>query len=124
MKNSFFVLLLIISASTAFAQPKSKEDSTTMPGFPVLRSYVAPDVVERAKKKFGRSLYCIEKTVAANCENSFLVGLIRNGRLTMQWMCDDPKMVLHLDRKNFLLNYIPCYVAIQLYKKGGWQEWI
>lgn len=101
MKNFFFVLILLMSANAIFAQSGSKADSTTMPGFPVLRSYVAPDVVERAKKKFGRPLYCIEKTTAANCQNSYLVGLIRNGRLTMEWMCDDPKMVLHRERKNF-----------------------
>jgi hypothetical protein len=75
-----------------------------MKGLPVLRSYVAPDVVERAKKKFGRSLYCIEKTIAANCQNSYLVGLLRNSRLTMEWMCDDAKMVLRVDEGGFINN--------------------
>jgi len=79
------------------AQNKKSADSigVTANGLPVLRSYVAPDVVERAKKKYGRSLYCIEKTTAENCQNSYLVGLIKNGSLTREWMCDDPKMVLH-----------------------------
>ncbi|MDB5208908.1 MAG: hypothetical protein JWR72_3983 [Flavisolibacter sp.] len=97
MKNLFIILLLSTIAATASAQ-NTKAADTTMKGFPVLRSYVAPDVVERAKKKFGRALYCIETSKAANCENSFLVGLIRNGRLSMEWMCDDPKMVLHVER--------------------------
>ena len=87
-------------AATASAQNKATDDSTTMKGLPVLRSYVAPDVVERAKKKYGRSLYCIETSKAENCENSFLVGILRNGRLNMEWMCDDPKMVLHIHQKD------------------------
>jgi hypothetical protein len=101
MKNLFIFLLLLIITTTASAQ-NTKAKDTTMKGFPVLRSYVAPDVVERAKKKYGRALYCMETSKAANCENSFLVGLIRNGRLTMEWMCDDPKMVLNIDRASFL----------------------
>lgn len=102
MKSCLIVLLLATLSTTASAQrPQTPDSNVTINGFPVLRSYVAPDVVERAKKKFGRSLYCIEKTLAANCENSYLVGLIRNGKLTIQWMCDDPKMVLHFNRTAF-----------------------
>ena len=96
MKNLVIFLLAIAITSTASAQnTKAADTSTTMNGLPVLRSYVAPDVVERAKKKYGRSLYCIETSKAENCENSFLVGILRNGRLNMEWMCDDPKMVMH-----------------------------
>jgi hypothetical protein len=102
MKNFLFFLLVTTIISSAAAQNKEVADSTTMKGLPVLRSYVAPDVVERAKKKYGRSLYCIETSKAENCENSFLVGLLRNGRLVMEWMCDDPRMVLHTDRTNFV----------------------
>ena len=100
MKNSFILLLLVVSATSASAQnTKAADTSTTMNGLPVLRSYVAPDVVERAKKKYGRPLYCIEKTQSDNCENSYLIGLIKNGKLTIEWLCDDPKMVWHY-RKN------------------------
>jgi hypothetical protein len=101
MKNLLIVLSFVLGATSASAQTKQAADSNaTMNGFPVLRSYVAPDVVERAKKKYGRSLYCIEKTTAgANCMNSYLVGLIKNGKLTTDWMCDDPKIALHVDRK-------------------------
>jgi hypothetical protein len=94
MKNLFIFFLATAITSTVSAQnTKAADTSTTMNGLPVLRSYVAPDVVERAKKKYGRSLYCIETSKAENCENSFLVGILRNGRLNMEWMCDDPKMV-------------------------------
>jgi hypothetical protein len=92
MKNLLFVLPLFATAS-ALAQNKPSADTTSINGLPVLRSYVAPDVVERAKKKYGRSLYCIETSKAENCENSYLVGILRNKRLNMEWMCDDPKMV-------------------------------
>ena len=102
MKNFLFFLVLLIVANTGLAQTKPATD-TTLPGFPVLRSYVAPDVVERAKKKYGRALYCIETSKAANCENSYLVGLIRNMRLSMEWMCDDPKMVLRINRSAFAM---------------------
>lgn len=92
--KSFFLLLLVTAITfTVAAQTKAAADDTTRKGFPVLRSYVAPDVVERAKKKYRRALYSIEKSAAANCQESYLVGLIRNGKLTMEWMCDDPKMV-------------------------------
>lgn len=97
MKNLLPVFLFVFAATTASAQSAQITDSTATKGLPVLRSYVAPDVIERAKKKYGRSLYCIEKTVAANCENSYLVGLIRNGKLSIEWMCDDPKMALRFD---------------------------
>ena len=101
MKNIFILLFFIAIASTQASAQTEKAKDTTLPGFPVLRSYVAPDVVERAKKKYGRPLYSIEKTLAANCENSYLVGLIRNGKLTMDWMCDDPKMVFHVPATGF-----------------------
>jgi hypothetical protein len=90
--KSFLTILIITATATASAQTKKAAD-TTLHGLPVLRSYVAPDVVERAKKKYGRLLYCIETSKAENCINSYLVGLLRNGRLNMEWMCDDPKMV-------------------------------
>lgn len=98
MKNLFLFLLLATGSLSVSAQLKTEADST-LKGFPVLRSYVAPDVVERAKKKYGRALYSIERSTAANCQNSYLVGLIKNGHLTMEWMCDDPKMVFLLNNK-------------------------
>lgn len=102
MKNLSFLFLLAILSATASAQDRQAADSNvTLKGFPVLHSYVAPDVIERAKKKYGRSLYSMEKSTAANCQNSYLVGLIRNRRLTMEWMCDDPKMVLRTGALNF-----------------------
>lgn len=109
MKNIFLYLFISSSTIVASAQDKGaatnssnqqvKEDiGTTIYGLPVHRSYVAPDVVERAKKKYGRSLYSIEKSAAENCQESYLVGLIQKGKLTMEWMCDDPKLVLHRER--------------------------
>jgi hypothetical protein len=92
MKNLLLLFFLLTGAS-AFGQMSQPADSSaTLYGLPVLKSYVAPDVVERAKKKYGRSLYSIEKSTAAGCQNSYLVGLIRNGHLTLEWMCDDPKI--------------------------------
>ncbi|HEY0039266.1 MAG TPA: hypothetical protein VGB71_01320 [Flavisolibacter sp.] len=106
MKHFIFFLLFTAGATAAFSQNKQAVDSSaTMKGLPVLRSYVAPDVVERAKKKYGRSLYCIETSKAENCENSFLVGLLRNGRLNMEWMCDDPKMVWENGNSNAVTRY-------------------
>src|SRR5688572_17442882 len=105
MKKIFFLLTLFV-ATTASAQSQQATDtSATLKGLPVLKSYVAPDVVERAKKKYGRPLYSIEKTQGVNCENSYLVGLIRNGRLSLEFMCDDPKMV-------FLYHQQPVIAAI------------
>ena len=104
MKNLFFLLVFIISAATVSAQTKQTPDSNaTLNGLPVLKSHVAPDVVERAKKKYGRSLYSIEKTLGVNCENSYLVGLIHRGKLTLEFMCDDPKMVFH--HKGAMFSY-------------------
>lgn len=94
MKNLFFLLLLTVVAATAPAQIPQIADTVAREGLPVLRSYVPPDVVHRAARKYGRSLYCIEKSTAANCQDSYLVGLLRGGAsLKMEWMCDDPKMV-------------------------------
>ena len=101
MKNLSFTLLFLAGSLTALAQNQPATDKalakdsigTTAYGLPVHKSYVAPDVVERAKKKYGRVLYSIEKSTAENCQESYLVGLIRNGKLTMEWMCDDPKLV-------------------------------
>lgn len=84
-------------------QPTKEDIGTTAHGLPVHRSYVAPDVVERAKKKYGRILYSIEKSAAENCQESYLVGLIQKGKLSMEWMCDDPKLVLH--RQNGRANW-------------------
>ena len=100
MKNLILVLLFASTAITSSAQSqvanndkqKQEDIGTTAYGLPVHKSYVAPDVVERAKKKYGRALYSIEKSTAANCEQSYLVGLISKGKLTMEWMCDDPKL--------------------------------
>lgn len=95
MKKLLLILLLAASLP-CFAQGKQTPDSNATPyGLPLLKSYVAPDVVERAKKKYGRLLYSIEKSTAADCQNSYLVGLIRNRRLSLEWMCDDAKMVWH-----------------------------
>ena len=110
MKNIFFLFIFSTVAFTASAQNGSinsgakaaaKEDiGTTAYGLPVHKSYVAPDVVERAKKKYGRALYSIEKSSAVDCEQSYLVGLIRNGKLTMEWMCDDPKLARRIIKSN------------------------
>ena len=110
MKKLFLIFLLTASATTAFSQNKqtadtsrAKEDiGTTAYGLPVHKSYVPEDAAERAKKKYGRALYSIEKTAAENCQNSYLVGLIRNGKLTVEFMCDDPKMVMHFIRPAFV----------------------
>ena len=102
MKNLLLLFIATSLAMTGLAQNTKATDTVSTNFSPVLRSYVAPDVVYRAQKKYGRSLYCIEKTLASNCENSYLVGLIRNGKLTMEWMCDDPKMVMLSSRKQFL----------------------
>jgi hypothetical protein len=95
--KSLITLLAICTFFQATAQNagKATTDSigTTAHGLPVHRSYVPADAAERAKKKYGRALYSIEKSTAADCRESYLVGLIRNGKLTMEWMCDDPKMV-------------------------------
>lgn len=107
MKNQLLLLLACFSVTISFAQSKQPADSNvTRHGLPVLRSYVAPEVVERAKKKYGRLLYCIETSKAENCQNSFLVGLLRNGRLNMEWMCDDPKMVYQPDHGHELIAIV------------------
>jgi hypothetical protein len=101
MKHLSIALLCLAASLTTLAQNTTATNSaqakdtigTTVFGLPVHKSYVAPDVVERAKKKYGRALYSIEKSTAENCQESYLIGLIRNGKLTMEWMCDDPKMV-------------------------------
>lgn len=99
MKNILLLPLLFIGAIACAQNAQAIDSNATLKGLPVLKSYVAPDVVERAKKKYGRSLYCIEKSTAADCQNSYLVGLIKNGRLTNEWMCDDPKMVMNLHKQ-------------------------
>jgi hypothetical protein len=97
MKNAFLFLCFLFFTAKIFAQNSTVPD-TTAKGLPVLKSYVAPDAVERAKKKYGRVLYSIEKSTGANCLQSYLVGLIRNGHLSLEWMCDDPKLASHSRR--------------------------
>jgi hypothetical protein len=114
MKNVLFVLFFAAASTTVAAQNSGTTanaanrlaDSigTTAYGLPVHKSYVPADAAERAKKKYGRALYSIEKSSANDCQESYLVGLIRNGRLTMEWMCDDPKMVWHRQPAN--LRYL------------------
>lgn len=107
MKSFVLVLFVAGLATGSFAQSvvnsgakeKTEDVGTTPYGLPVHKSYVAPDVVERAKKKYGRALYSIEKSTAADCQQSYLVGLIRKGKLAMEWMCDDPKLALYLGKK-------------------------
>ena len=109
MKKSFFAFLLAAGTLSATAQttattsgrPTLDTIGSTLIGLPVLKSYVAPDAVERAKKKYGRALYSIEKSTAENCIQSYLVGLIKKGHLTMEWMCDDPKMVFQINKTIF-----------------------
>jgi hypothetical protein len=95
--KSLITLLALGSFFQATAQntDKATADSigTTAHGLPVHKSYVPADAAERAKKKYGRALYSIEKSTANDCKESYLVGLIRNGKLTLEWMCDDPKIV-------------------------------
>ena len=93
MKSFLLALILATAALSASAQKtqsidsptlKNREDSTTINGLPVHKSYVAPDVVERAKKKYGRSLYSIEKSTAPDCQNSYLVCIILNCKLFIE----------------------------------------
>lgn len=107
MKNIFFPLLLTVVAA-ASAQLPQIADTVAREGLPVLRSYVPPDVVHRAARKYGRSLYCIEKSTAVNCQDSYLVGLLRGGgSLKMEWMCDDPKMVWQWNRRSVVHTATP-----------------
>ncbi|HEU4902864.1 MAG TPA: hypothetical protein VFT06_08730, partial [Flavisolibacter sp.] len=110
MKNVFLFLAFVTAAMSAGAQNAGTADSTkqstddigtTANGLPVHKSFVPPDAAERAKKKYGRALYSIEKSTAENCQQSYLVGLIKNGHLTMEWMCDDPKMVFNNRQRTF-----------------------
>lgn len=110
--KKLFLLILVAGTLSAPAQNAATTDSTkqamqdigtTANGLPVHKSFVPPDAVERAKKKYGRALYSIEKSTAENCQQSYLVGLIKNGHLTMEWMCDDPKMVLNTSKRTFSL---------------------
>ena len=106
MKNLLFLFCFTAVAAIASAQPPQIADTVARKGLPVLRSYVAPDVVHRAAKKYGRALYCIEKSTAANCQDSYLVGLLRGGgSLKMEWMCDDPKMVLRYNKASFSIAF-------------------
>jgi hypothetical protein len=110
MKKLFLFLTLATGALAVSAQTTNttsnttaKEDiGTTAYGLPVHKSYVPADAAERAKKKYGRALYSIEKTAAVDCLNSYLVGLIRNGKLTVEFMCDDPKMVKSITSPAFM----------------------
>lgn len=110
--KKLFLLILAAGSLSASAQNAATTDSTkqamedigtTANGLPVHKSFVPPDAVERAKKKYGRALYSIEKSTAENCQQSYLVGLIKNGHLSMEWMCDDPKMVLNTNRRTVSL---------------------
>ncbi len=98
MRNFLLLILVLIATLTTSAQNTKVVDTTAVNGLPVLRSYVPPDVVHRAIKKYGHKLYCIEQTKSAGCQNAFLVGIIRNGRLSIEWMCDDPKMVMQQNK--------------------------
>ena len=85
MKKSLLGTLLVAATLTASAQNKEK-DNNTNPIVPVLKSYVPPDVVERAIKIYGRELYCITQVKGSNGSTGYVVGLIRNGRLTNEYM--------------------------------------
>ena len=85
MKKSLFLLVAVAATITVSAQTKQADNSKDA-FVPVLKTYVPPDVVERAVKLYGRELYCISQAKNANGDTAYIVGLIRNGRLTNEWM--------------------------------------
>lgn len=94
MKNILLAIAFIACASIASAQnKKDPADTLAAPGLPVLRSYVPPDVVAKAIKKYGSILYCITEVKHPNGNVNYIVGLIRNKRLSTEWLYEDLKMV-------------------------------
>lgn len=95
MRNVLVLLLMGVTLGS-FAQDRSaaarKLSDTTARGLPVTKSFVRPEVIERAKKEYGSQLYSIEKSQGPHCLDSYLVGLILNGTLSLQFMCADPKV--------------------------------
>lgn len=85
MKKSLLPLFLFCITVGAAAQ-KAVTDKAVTAASPVLKTYVPPDVVAKAVKKYGRELYCITQVKNSYGELSYIVGLIRNGRLTNEWM--------------------------------------
>jgi hypothetical protein len=106
MKNIFLFLLTMASLSS-FAQSSpvlKKISDTIISGLPLHKSLVPPEAVEQAKKRYGSMLYSIEKSEGPpGCRDSYLVGLIRDGKLSMEWMCEDPKIAFWNDRH---VNYV------------------
>lgn len=90
MKKAFLASMLASITFAAAAQniPTNNNADDTRPVVPVLKTYVPPDIVAKAIKKYGRILYCISQATSVNGEQGYIVGLIRNGRLTNEWMED------------------------------------
>jgi hypothetical protein len=104
--KSLLMLLLILVSLSCFAQTNrlaQKVTDVTLNGFPVKKSFVRTDVIDRAKKEYGSALYSIEKSQGPNCLDSYLVGLIHNGKLSMEWMCADPKIAMKEQSSGFFL---------------------
>lgn len=97
MKNLSFLILLFAVTVAASAQTVQPVSSNTVKFAPVLRSYVPPEVVERAIKLYGRELYCLEKGKSPDGRDGYLAGLIRNGKFYTEWF-EVLKMVLHRDK--------------------------
>lgn len=103
MKKSFLSILLIASVVISSAQNNKPDDTNTTPIIPVLKTYVPADIVAKAIKKYGRILYCITQIKTTNGEPGYLVGLIRNGRLTTELM-EEIKMASRLFSTYHLKN--------------------
>lgn len=53
---------------------------------PVIESYVPEDVIEKALNKYGSNLYSIGMVKTADGNNTYQIGLIRDGQMSMQYL--------------------------------------